>query len=228
MADHPPSRRAKLALFLRTRSGLFWAITILAASIAVIAAGSQVAHDRGQSAEWYSGFGSWLGALGSFGAAGAALWISMSDRRHSVADRQRTEDRQDTDLKRQAGLVRVTAEKLGRSQAVGPNIETASIGIRNRRPDRIFDIKVEKFVHHAQEVDLVPALVNGFTVFRRRQEHFYLAAQLPGIALETDEWLIIYQQDDLPNTSADYASVTYTDSLGRRWAVDTDGAVDRL
>jgi hypothetical protein len=36
----------------------------------------------------------------------------MSDRRHSVADRQRTEDRQDTDLKRQAGLVRVTAEKL--------------------------------------------------------------------------------------------------------------------
>ena len=220
-----------LRCFFRTRSVRFWAVTIAAVSIGALFAGSQIAHDWGQSVDWYTGFGQWLGALGSFVAAGAALWISVSDRRHNEADRQRREDQQDADLERQAGLVRVTAEKLGQRQAVGPSISRASIGIRNRRTDRIFDIDVAKFVHQGKEVDLAVAPMNGFAIFPRREEHenrFPMAAELPGLALDTDEWLVIYQPDRLPDTPADYAAVRYTDSVGRRWEVDTEGSVTRL
>lgn len=135
---------------------------------------------------------------------------------------------QQADLKRQAGLVRVTAEMLSQRQPVPPNISRASIGIRNRRADRIFDIEVVKFIHHGQEMELTVEWVNGFTVFPLKQETYYFAEQLPGLALETDEFLVIYQQATLPNTPADFAAVRYTDSVGRRWAVDTEGAVTRL
>ena len=158
------SCRARLAQFFRTRGVRFWAITITAVSVVVLFAGSQIAHDRGQTVDWYTGFGQWLGALGSFVAAGAALWISVSDRRYNMAERQRAEDQQEADRERQAGLVRVTAEMLGQSQAVGPSIATPSIGIRNRRTDRIYDIEVTKYIHRGQEVDLVVDMVNGFTV----------------------------------------------------------------
>jgi hypothetical protein len=210
----------------------FWAITITAVSVVVLFAGSQIAHDRGQTVDWYTGFGQWLGALGSFVAAGAALWISVSDRRYNMAERQRAEDQQEADLERQAGLVRVTAEMLGQSQAVGPSIATPSIGIRNRRTDRIYDIEVTKYIHRGQEVDLVVDMVNGFTVSPPRPSqtgNWYFKDQLQGLALETDEWLIIYQsQPNLTNAPADYAAVRYTDRAGRRWEVDTEGAVTRL
>jgi len=228
MVNKPPSRRARLVLFTCAHSVLFWAAIITAVSVVGLLVGSQIAHDRGQSVGWYTGFGQWLGALGSFIAAGAALWISMSDRRHNMAERQRTEDRQDADLKRQAGLVQVTAKMFGKSQPIGPALPTASIGIRNRRTDRIFDIGVVKFIHHGEEMELTVGRVNGFAVSPRKQKSYYFAEQLPGLALETDEWLVIYQQDTLPNTPADFASVRYTDSMGRRWEVDTEGAVTRL
>jgi hypothetical protein len=207
---------------------LFWAVIFTAVSIGVLFAGSQIARDSGQSVNWYTGFGQWLGALGSFTAAGAALWISMSDRRHTMAERQRTEIQQDADLKRQAGLVRATAEMLGQRQPVGPGISRASIGIRNRRADRVFDIEVVKFIHHGEEMELTVERVNGFTVSPLKQENYYFAHQLPGLALETDDWLVIYQQAALPNTPADFAAVRYTDSAGRRWEVDTEGTVTRL
>jgi hypothetical protein len=209
---------------------LFWAVTIAMASAFVLFAGSQIAHDRGQTVDWYTGFGQWLGALGSFVAAGAALWISMSDRRHNVEERQRTEDQQNADLERQAGLVQVTAERLGQRQAAGPNIVRASVGIRNRRSDRIFDIEVVKFVHNGRETDLEVEIVNGFAVSPVRPEHrnsFPKRADLPGIALATDEKLVIYQQGSIPDTQAEYVAVRYTDPAGRRWEVDTEGVVVR-
>ncbi len=122
VADKLPSPRIRVALVTHTRSVLFWAVVIAAVSIGVLFAGSQIARDNGQSVDWYTGFGQWLGALGSFTAAGAALWISTSDRRHTMADRRRATIQQDADLKRQAGLVRVTAEMLNRRQPVGPGI----------------------------------------------------------------------------------------------------------
>jgi hypothetical protein len=221
------SRRARLALFFRTRGVRFWAITITAVSIVALFAGSQIARNWGQDVDWYTGFGQWLGALGSFVAAGAALWISGSDRRYNMKERQRTENQQDADLCRQAGLVQVTAEMLGRRQAVGPMNPTPAIGIRNRRSDRIFDINVTKFVHDGEEIELVPDMVNGFYVYPPRKENFHMSAELRSLALDADDLLVIYQQGSLPGTPADYAAVSYTDPAGRRWEVDTDGSVTR-
>jgi hypothetical protein len=207
----------------------FWSAFITVASIAVLFAGSQFARAWGQTVDWYTGFGQWLGALGSFIAAGAALWISVTDRRRNDDERRRAEERQEADLKRQAGLVSVTAEMIYRSQAVPPAIRTPAIGIRNRRADRIFDIEVVKFIHHGQELKLLPDSINGFTISppRPSQQGWYQSGQLSSVALDPDEWLVIYQQGNLPNTPADYAAVKYTDRSGGRWEVDTKGAVTR-
>ncbi|TLH61001.1 hypothetical protein C1S79_25770 [Mycolicibacterium phocaicum] len=56
-------------------------------SIGCLFVGSQIAYEHGQSVAWYTGFGQWLGALGSFAAAGVALWISTSDRRDRESER---------------------------------------------------------------------------------------------------------------------------------------------
>ncbi|TVX95895.1 hypothetical protein FPV58_26660 [Mycolicibacterium porcinum] len=201
-------------------------------TISALFAGSQIARARGQDVDWYTGFGQWLGALASFVAAGAALWISLSDRRYNMAERKRAEEQQDTDLNRQAGMVRVTAKEYARRQAAGPNFKHAAIGIRNRRSDRIFDIDLVKLVHHGEEIEMADIdRINGFAVFPRRPEHekrFPLKGELDGIALLSDEMLVLYHSDSMPGSPADYAAVRYTDAAGRRWEVDTDGAVTRL
>ena len=223
--------RDRIARVISTRSHWFWAVTITFLCVGVLFIASQIARDLGQSVDWYTGFGQWLGALGSFIAAGAALWISTTDRRRADAARQRVEDQEKADLERQAGLVRVTAEMLGQRQAVGPALNAAAVGIRNRRPDRIFDVEVVKFIHHGQEMELDIDMVNGFAVFPRRPEHenrFPFKSELAGITLAPDEWLVLYQQDSLPGTPADYAAVRYTDTACRRWEVDTKGAVTRI
>ncbi len=86
--------------WIRARGSLFWAVVGSAVLVGVLFAASQIAHNRGQSVDWYTGFGQWLGALGSFVAAGAALWIATRDRE----DRKR--EREDADLA-QARLVQV-------------------------------------------------------------------------------------------------------------------------
>lgn len=229
--DEAQVPRNRVARFFSTRSVRFWAVTIPVGSVGALFIASQIAHDRGQSVDWYTGFGQWLGALGSFVAAGAALWISVSDRRRADAARQRVEDQEKTDLERQAGLVRVTAEMLGQRQAVGPGLSVGSVGIRNRRADRIFDIQVVRFIHHGQEMDIDIDMVNGFAVFPRRPEHesrFAFKSELDGITLAPDEWLVLYQQGSISGTPADYAAVRYTDTAGGRWEVDTDGSVTRV
>ncbi|MBM4509284.1 hypothetical protein GS421_06865 [Rhodococcus hoagii] len=61
---------------------------------------TQIALESGQDVAWYSGFGQWLGALGSMIAAGVALWIATSER-------QAAQEARDRDLAREAGLVTV-------------------------------------------------------------------------------------------------------------------------
>src|SRR6476620_7039219 len=117
---------------------------------------------------------------------------------------------------------------MARRQAAGPSFGAASVGIRNRRSDRIFDIEVVKFIHNGVEIELDVDMVDGFAVFPRRPEHedhFPMRNQLPGIALATDELLVLYQPGNIPDTPADYAAVRYTDPSGRRWQVDTDGVI---
>lgn len=224
-ADSPPRLRERL----RARGVRFWSVAIAIGSVGILFAGSQIAHNHSQSVEWYTGFGQWLGALGSFIAAGAALWISVTDRRNALADRKRAEAQQDADLQRQAALVTVAAKELARRQAVGASYKAAGVRIRNRRTDRIFDIEVVRYVHTGQDVELQPARINGFDVFPIETDRgFRHSSELAGLALQTDQTLAIYQPGYLPNTPAEYASVRYTDSAGRRWEVDTAGAVTRL
>lgn len=215
----------------------FWAVLggIFAVSLSVLFVGSQVARDHGQSVDWYTGFGQWLGALASFLAAGVALWIAGSDRRRADVVRAEEHAQQEADLARQAGLVQVTVEMFGVRQAVGPNLPAAGIGIRNRRADRVFDIEVVKLIHQGTEVpfDLKTDVefINGWATSPAREMHekwFPQSGELIGIAVETDELLVIYQPQRLPNTAADYAAIAYTDASGRRWQVDTKGVVTRL
>lgn len=216
---HPATR------CLCTRGLRFWVIAITFASVGVLFLGSQIARNFGQSVDWYTGFGQWLGALGSFIAAGAALWISVTDRQRSDAQRERIQVQEDADLNREAGLVRVALEVLGKRQPVGPSIPTASIGVRNRRANRIFDVEVVKFAQRGQDLDVEIDMVNGFAVFPRRPEHedrFTFKSELEGITLFPDELLVLYQ-----NTVGDYAAVMYTDVKGRRWQIDTAGTVSR-
>jgi len=221
----------RIRSWLSERGARFWATTLTVSAVGALFAGSQIARSFDQSVNWYTGFGQWLGALGSFAAAGVALWISVSDRRYNMADRARVERQRETDLQRRAGLVQVTAEMLGRREAVGPSFPAASVGIRNRRPDRIFDIEIVEFIHRGEATNLDIDMVNGFAVFPRRPEHearFPMKAELRGIALTSDEMLVLYQPDHMPGTPADFVAVEYTDSFGSRWRVATDRSVTRI
>jgi hypothetical protein len=81
VANKESSRRKSLTNLFRSRNARFWAVVIAALSIGALFAGSQIARNWGQDVNWYTGFGQWLGALGSFAAAAAALWIATTDRR---------------------------------------------------------------------------------------------------------------------------------------------------
>src|SRR5271156_1740308 len=86
-----PRRHVRPLAWLRSQGVWFWAIAVTATSVFVLWAGSQIAHDRGQSVEWYTGFGQWLGGLGSLTAAVVALWIATRDRRERARERRSEE-----------------------------------------------------------------------------------------------------------------------------------------
>jgi hypothetical protein len=81
------ARLAWLFDWIRARATLVSAVVGSVIAVGALFAGSQIAHDRGQSVDWYTGFGQWLGALGSFIAAGAALLIATRDRRDREKER---------------------------------------------------------------------------------------------------------------------------------------------
>lgn len=84
MGPAPSRQRNGLVRYAQSRSLLFWALSVTTAVVVVVFIGSQIARDRGQTVDWYTGFGQWLGAIASFAPAGSAVWIATSDRR-SVA-----------------------------------------------------------------------------------------------------------------------------------------------
>jgi hypothetical protein len=86
-SDAQATYATRLSKRIRERGTLFWAVAGALLSVGALFAGSQIAHDRGQSVDWYTGFGQWLGALGSFIAAGAALLIATRDRRDRDKER---------------------------------------------------------------------------------------------------------------------------------------------
>ena len=178
-----PRRHVRPLAWLRSQGVWFWAIAVTATSVFVLWAGSQIAHDRGQSVEWYTGFGQWLGGLGSLIAAGVALWIAVTERRH--VERQR-----EADLMRQAALVQITATKLGKQQAVGPAFPAAGVMVRNRRTDRIFDIKVTQFVMRGDEID--DPQLDSIDVYPKAKDSWYVTAELEILAIASDQVLSLF------------------------------------
>lgn len=95
--------------WLRSRGVWFWSVTITVVSVGGLFVGSQIAHDRGQTVDWYAGFGQWLGALGSIIAAAAALYIATRDRKERARERH-------AEHAAQARLVRHTFKRATGSQ----------------------------------------------------------------------------------------------------------------
>lgn len=100
--DTDTQRGCRFRGWLRTQGFWFWPLTVATAAVAALWGGSQIAHDTGQSVDWYTGFGQWLGGLGSLIAAGVALLIATRDRRDRIAERRNEESTH-------ARLVRLTA-----------------------------------------------------------------------------------------------------------------------
>lgn len=221
---------ARIEQWIRNRGALFWAISLPVGSIALLFAASQVAHDRGQSVGWYTGFGQWLGALGSFTAAGVALWIALDGQRR---DKQQRE----SDLLRQAGLVHVSVERVEQRQAAGRVGKCAAIVIKNYRPGRIFCIDLTQFLHRGKPAPPAAQISNGCDTFptttRWNPSREWTTNQL---ALKSDDMLALYLRGELSNPvhfenkgKPDFfVAVRYTDEDGHRWEIDTTGNVRRL
>ena len=218
MTEKRPRRGDRLRAWLRSRGVWFWAGVGTVASLILLWGGSQIAHDRRQSVTWYTGFGQWLGALGSLIAAGVALWIAVSERRH--AERQR-----EADLAREAGLVEIITNNLGRPDiATGVSFSAAGVGVQNRRSDRIFDIEVTQFVMGGEAFSLK---FETIYLSPKPEGRHYQPSDLRLLAINPDQVLTMFPKG-LRNIPAEYVEVRYTDSSGRRWQVDTDRKVRRI
>lgn len=127
--DPLPACRSRIHNWIRSHGTLFWAVAITAILVVSLYAASQIAHDLGQSVDWYSGFGQWLGALGSFVAAGTALLIATRDRR------ERNRERVAAD-RAQARLVR---EEIDRN----PHDQNWTLRVSNYGSLAILDVYLE-------------------------------------------------------------------------------------
>lgn len=221
---------ARIAQWIHNRGALFWAITLPLGSITALFAASQVAHDRGQSVGWYTGFGQWLGALGSFTAAGVALWIALDGQRRDKRQRE-------SDLRRQAGLVRVSVERVDQRQSGGGFSKCAAIAIKSYRSGRIFHINVTQFLHRGKPAPPVSQISDGCEIFPiTTQWNPSTEWSINQLALKSDDMLVLYLRGELSNpvhfenkSKPDFfVAVRYTDEAGHRWEVDSGGGVRRL
>lgn len=198
-----------------------WLTVLTITSVALLTGGTIAAHRLHQSVEWYAGVGQWLGALGSLLAAITALWIATTDRRRADAQREAERRDRDADLSREAGLVRVRFEEVPRRQRIsGTAFNETGIGIRNRRADPIFDIELHTVTINGEDFrfDVDTVSVDGGA-----------AAQgtLTQRVVDAHQELLLFAEIP-PHNGETFAAVRYTDQIGRRWQVDTCGAVEKL
>lgn len=209
----------------RARSVWFWTALGTLTAVLLLWAGTQLAKTSGQSVEWYTGFGQWLGALGSIIAAVVALWIATSDRRR--ADQIREDDRAEAaaDLARIAGLVLVSAARYVPALRLMPGESQAGVAVRNRRDSPVYDIRFVRFIHGGVEIpDL--KFARQMRIYPLEGEWIPLTESLPHLSLEPDQIMVVYPRD-VPDDPADYVAVQYTDQVGLRWEVDTKGGPAR-
>lgn len=210
---------------MRARGVWFWWIVGTLVSVLLLWGGTQVAIGRGQSVDWYSAFGQWLGALGSLIAAGAALWIATTDRRRADDQRQAQRDEEDEDLAREAGLVRVEIAELRVPNAVTPADTAPGISVTNWRRSPVFDLRLERVVVQGETIEEPE--------FRRCGVHsddavkmIHGADHLSRRVIATRTIVTLF-----PTRSSDalveYAALRYTDETGRRWEIDSASRLAR-
>jgi hypothetical protein len=203
------------------RSPWFWLTTLTVTAVALLTCGTIAANRLHQSVEWYAGVGQWLGALGSLLAAGMALWIATTDRRRADAQRQTEQRDRDADLLREAGLVRVRFEEIPRRQRISNRtFGEVGIGIRNRRASRIFDVELHTVTINGEDF---PFEVTEISVDAGAPSQGTLANRV----IELDQELLLFSELP-PHSGEAFAVVRYTDQQGRRWQVDTNGAVAKV
>jgi hypothetical protein len=99
--------------------------------------------------------------------------------------------------------------------------------VKNRRTDRIFDLKVTKFVMDGEEI--ADLQIDSIDLYPTTNDRLLWPQQLLDLAIAPDQILTIFpkMQPGTPDLPADYVSVDCTDSSGHRWHVDTAGKVRR-
>ncbi|NKZ99169.1 hypothetical protein GTA26_30050 [Rhodococcus hoagii] len=132
-----PSKTLRERLTLLLRGPWIWVLYGTLVAIVALWAGTQIALESGQDVAWYSGFGQWLGALGSMIAAGVALWIATSER-------QAAQEARDRDLAREAGLVTVRVFDEMRVPGAGATDVAPGIVVMNWRQSRLFNLHIRE------------------------------------------------------------------------------------
>lgn len=191
-----------------------------ATAIGVLAlwVGTQFAISRGQDVAWYTGFGQWLGALGSLIAAAVALGIATTDRRQAADLRKAEQDDRDADLAREAGLVRVEMGNVTDSTS-GATVRV--LIVRNWRRSRLFEVDVNCFETHGAVA--YPGI--GTIILRHNGPARELGKRELGVTLIQPGAELQFRAAN--DAAPAFGSIHYTDEAGRRWEVDSDGIIAR-
>ncbi|SUE07092.1 Uncharacterised protein [Prescottella equi] len=215
-----PSKTLRERLTLLLRGPWIWVLYGTLVAIVALWAGTQIALESGQDVAWYSGFGQWLGALGSMIAAGVALWIATSER-------QAAQEARDRDLAREAGLVTVRVFDEMRVPGAGATDVAPGIVVMNWRQSRLFNLHIRE----------IRGAVSPFIVAVRTDPGAKLQPALGAKRVSMGELMLtpIAHEDVVtifPTVSEggriSYASLRYTDETGRQWEVDNGSRVARI
>ena len=224
MANEPLPRGPRLFEWICRRSTLFWAIAITVVLVAALFVSSQIAHDRHQSVDWYTGFGQWLGALASFVAAGAALWIATRDREYRALE-QRAEQ------EAHARLIVVSLDQPGGSHGYFP------VGVSNFGTRAVLDVAFDTATS-----DLFPSGTRAKIYDEASREIAILDCDrsrhqfsFAFVDEESDEPVLrgklgslgVYAYDPI-DLSGFEAWIRFRDADGVRWRRSSSGKVERL
>lgn len=217
-----------------------WGLGVTVLTVALLWGGTEAVQEFDQDVDWYTGFGQWLGALGSLLAAGAALWIATTDRRR--IDHQRREDQaaQDTDLAREAGLVRVAMFDKRLPRSLKPSDAAPGISVTNWRSSPLFDLRLERIVVKGTKL-LTPGI--GFVEVPNPAENDKMstgrnAEMLAREIIDSRSIVSIFPEDstkerrkpetpELHDEKVECAVLRYTDNTGRRWEITSGSTMAR-
>lgn len=166
---------------------------------------------------WYTGFGQWLGALGSLIAAAVALGIATTDRRQAAKLRQAEQDDRAADLAREAGLVRVQISEIRVGSNVSRSLKAWVVTVRNWRKSRLFEVELTTIKAAGMEKPPEIRLYRKWNA--DGTEGRVPDGDLEFTPISHGEALRLFPEGE---TVLEYAAVRYTDDTGSRWEVDSE------